>query len=123
VSLSERSPYLRLPHSPGAEQAYPCGIIRGGGGPELEIDDFCLPFNRAIFRSIRRLRQEGKPTNDVVLIADELRNPSSVHTAAKAFLRREWQPISLAQSSLKDAGLKVAGVNRDRDLLLTEACR
>jgi hypothetical protein len=64
----------RPPHSSDAERAYLGGIILGGEGPQLDADDFFLPFHRALYRSFQRLKQEGKPTNDLVLLA-ELLNP------------------------------------------------
>jgi hypothetical protein len=62
----------RLPHSPDAERAYLGGIILGGVAPELEASDFFLPFHQALYRSFQRLQRDGKPTNDLVLLAEFL---------------------------------------------------
>jgi replicative DNA helicase len=44
----------RPPHSSDAERAYLGGIILGGKGPQLDADDFFLPFHRALYRSFQR---------------------------------------------------------------------
>lgn len=62
----------RLPHSLDAERAYLGGIILGGDGPELETTDFFLPFHQALYRSFQRLKRDGKPTNDIVLLFELL---------------------------------------------------
>jgi len=62
----------RPPHSPDAERAYLGGIILGGDGPELEASDFFLPFHQALYRSFQRLKRDGKPTNDLVLLSELL---------------------------------------------------
>jgi hypothetical protein len=62
----------RLPHSPDAERAYLGGIILGGAGSELEDADFFLSFHQALHRSFQRLKREGKPTNDLVLLSEHL---------------------------------------------------
>lgn len=62
----------RLPHSPDAERAFLGGIILGGVGPELDGSDFCLPFHQALYRAFQRLKCDGKPTNDLVLLSDLL---------------------------------------------------
>jgi hypothetical protein len=67
----------RPPHSSHAERAYLGGIILGGKGPQLDADDFFLPFHRALYRSFQRLKREGKPTNDLVLLS-ELLNPTEL---------------------------------------------
>jgi hypothetical protein len=61
-----------LPHSPDAERAFLGGLIlAGGNGPELDPSDFYLPFNQNLYRGIRRLAQDGKPI-DLVLLVDLL---------------------------------------------------
>lgn len=62
----------RLPHSPEAERAYLGGTILGGDGPELDASDFFLPFHQALYRSFQRLKRDGKPTNDLVLLSELL---------------------------------------------------
>jgi hypothetical protein len=60
------------PHSPEAEMAYLGGMILGGTGPDLNVNDFFLPFHRALYKSFIRLKREGKPTNDLVLLSQHL---------------------------------------------------
>jgi len=62
----------RVPHSPDAERAYLGGIILGGDGPELEATDFFLPFHQSLYRILQRRKREGKPTDDLVLLAEDL---------------------------------------------------
>jgi hypothetical protein len=68
------------PHSPEAERAFLGGLILAGGvGPELQASDFHLPFHQSLYRSIRRLRQEEKPI-DLVLL-HELLSPGEIDSA------------------------------------------
>jgi hypothetical protein len=61
-----------LPHSPEAERALLGGIILGGDGPWLDASEFHLPFHQSLCQSLNRLRAEGKPTNDLVLLSESL---------------------------------------------------
>jgi len=61
-----------LPHSPEAERALLGGIILGGDGPWLDASDYHLPFHQSLCQSLNRLRAEGKPTNDLVLLSEAL---------------------------------------------------
>src|SRR6266566_933166 len=61
-----------LPHSPEAERALLGGIILGGDGPWLDASEFFLPFHQSLCQALTRLRAEGKPTNDLVLISEAL---------------------------------------------------
>jgi hypothetical protein len=61
-----------LPHSPEAERALLGGILLGGDGPWLDASDFHLPFHQSLCQSLNRLRAEGKPTNDLVLLNEAL---------------------------------------------------
>jgi hypothetical protein len=61
-----------LPHSPEAERALLGGILLGGDGPWLDASDFHLPFHQSLCQSLNRLRAEGKPTNDLVLLSEAL---------------------------------------------------
>ena len=61
-----------LPHSKEAERALLGGIILGGDGPWLDASDFFLPFHQSLCQALTRLRAEGKPTNDLVLISEAL---------------------------------------------------
>jgi hypothetical protein len=66
-----------LPHSGEAESALLCGIILGGDGPWLDASEFHLPFNQSLCQALTRLKREGKPTNDLVLLSDLL-SPSEL---------------------------------------------
>jgi hypothetical protein len=66
-----------LPHSPEAESALLGGIILGGDGPWLDASEFFLPFNQSLCQALTRLKCEGKPTNDLVLLSDLL-SPSEL---------------------------------------------
>ena len=43
-----------------------------GEGPKLEPNDFFLPFYQNLYRILLCRKQEGKPTDDVPLLAEEL---------------------------------------------------
>jgi hypothetical protein len=62
-----------LPHNPEAERALLGGIILGGDGPWLDAAEFFLPYHQSICQALIRLRAEGKPTNDLVLLSEALR--------------------------------------------------
>jgi AAA domain/DnaB-like helicase N terminal domain len=62
----------RLPHNADAERALLGGIILGGEAPWLDASEFFLPFHRSLYQSLLRLKEEGKPTNDLVLISEQL---------------------------------------------------
>jgi len=62
----------RLPHSLELERAYLGGLILGGEGFDLEVSDFFLPFHKALYAKLLQLRRDGKPTNDLALIAEAL---------------------------------------------------
>jgi len=66
-----------LPHSPEAERALLGGILLGGDGPWLDASDYFLPFHQSLCRALNRLRAEGKPTNDLVLV-NELLSPAEL---------------------------------------------
>jgi putative DNA primase/helicase len=66
-----------LPHSPEAERALLGGILLGGDGPWLDASDFFLPFHQSLSQALNRLRAEGKPTNDLVLV-NELLSPAEL---------------------------------------------
>jgi hypothetical protein len=66
----------RLPHSPEAERAFLGGIFLSSVADhqlDLTPGDFYLPYHQAIYRHLLRLRQEGKPTNDPVLLYESLK--------------------------------------------------
>src|SRR6266566_7713030 len=69
-----------LPHSKEAERALLGGIILGGDGPWLDASDFFLPFHQSLCQALTRLRAEGKPTNDLVLLHEAL-SPTEVENS------------------------------------------
>ena len=62
----------RLPHNSEAERALLGGIILGGKGPWLDSSEFFLPFHQSLCQALTRLKNERKPTNDLVMLADLL---------------------------------------------------
>ncbi len=48
------------------------GILLGGDGPWLDPGDYFLPFHQSLAQALLRLRKEGKPTNDIVLLSEIL---------------------------------------------------
>jgi DnaB-like helicase N terminal domain/AAA domain len=75
-----------LPHSPEVERAFLGGLIlSGGNGPDLDSTDFHLPFHQSLYRSIRRLKQEGKPV-DLVLLHDCLTPAEIEETGGMPFI-------------------------------------
>ncbi len=61
-----------LPHSPEAERALLGGILLGSDGPWLDASDYHLPFHQSLCQVLGRLRAEGRPTNDLVLVSEAL---------------------------------------------------
>src|ERR1700730_8334324 len=67
----------RMPHSPEAETAFLGAILLGNPSTaeemeRLEWTDFFLPFHQVVFRHLKRLRECGKPTNDLVILQESL---------------------------------------------------
>jgi hypothetical protein len=66
-----------LPYSKEAEIALLGAVLLDGAGSCEQMDrlnavDFFLPFHQIIFRALKRLQTEGKPTNDVVVLHEAL---------------------------------------------------
>jgi hypothetical protein len=78
LTASTQIPDLPLPHDPLAERALLGSIISGGEFPDVAATDFFLPFHAQLFRCLLRMKSQGKPTNDVVLIHDELLQSSEL---------------------------------------------
>ena len=62
----------RMPHSRDAERAILGSIILGSDRPGLEEGDFYFPFHQMLYRILRCRKEAGKPTSDLVLLAEEL---------------------------------------------------
>lgn len=75
-----------LPYSKEAEVAFLGAILLDTVGASdeikrLEATDFHLPFHQVIFRTLKKLKAEGKPTNDVVLLHDALKAAGELESA------------------------------------------
>lgn len=78
-----------LPHSREAETAFLGAVLLGSPSTfeemqGLECNDFFLPFNRLIYRHIKRLKNQGLPTNDIVLLVDSLNGTNELEAAGGA---------------------------------------
>jgi hypothetical protein len=78
-----------LPHSPEAERAILGAILLGTQNvvqamDSLQESDFFLPLHRVIFRHMKVLRDQGKPTNDNVLLYESLRGTEELEAAGGA---------------------------------------
>ena len=77
-----------LPYNREAEIAFLGAILLGSGGPTaielLESTDFFLPFHRVVHRHLKRLAEEGRPTNDLVLLCDALQATDELEAAGGA---------------------------------------
>jgi hypothetical protein len=52
----------------------------------LDWNDFHLPFHQVIFRTLKKLKAEGKPTNDLVVLHDHLRAAGEFEAAGGAYI-------------------------------------
>ena len=78
-----------LPHSREAEIAFLGTILLDRPGTDnemqdLECKDFFLPFHQVIYRHMKRLKGEGKPTNDIVLLVESLKSTDQLEAAGGA---------------------------------------
>jgi DnaB-like helicase N terminal domain/AAA domain len=78
-----------LPHSREAETAFLGAVLLGSPGTfeemqVLECSDFFLPFNRLIYRHMKRLKNQGMPTNDIVLLVESLNATNELDAAGRA---------------------------------------
>jgi len=72
-----------LPHSREAERAILGSIILGAEfPPDLDVGDFFLPFHQVLYQILQRRKLEGKPSNDLVLLANEL-GPEEIERIGK----------------------------------------
>ena len=75
-----------LPHSLEAERSILGATLLGGSRADDAIDDlqasdFLLPENQLVFRHMKMLREQGKPTNDCVLLCESLREMGNLEAA------------------------------------------
>lgn len=80
-----------LPHSREAEVAFLGAILLDSAGIAEEIEclesaDFFLPFHQVIFRTLKKLKAEGKPTNDLVVLHDALNATNEFEAAGGAYV-------------------------------------
>jgi len=66
-----------LPHSAEAERAILSAILLGGPASDdamssVEPSDFFLPQHQTVFRHMKRLREQGVPTDDYILLHESL---------------------------------------------------
>lgn len=78
-----------LPHSLESETAFLGAILLHSPGTEnemerLESKDFFLPFNRLIYQHMKRLKDAGMPTNDIVLLVESLKSTNELEAAGGA---------------------------------------
>jgi hypothetical protein len=78
-----------LPHNLDAERAIIGAILLAGPRTErveealrcVQCTDFFLPQHRVIFRHMKRLHQQNKPTNDIVLLYESLEATQELEAA------------------------------------------
>jgi hypothetical protein len=104
-----------LPHSKEAEVAFLGAVLLDSVGiseemERLEWTDFFLPFHQVIFRSLKRLKSEGKPTNDLVVLHDALQATKEFEAAAGAYI-----------STLSDGLPKVTNISHYAEIIKTRA--
>jgi hypothetical protein len=93
------------PHSPEAEAAILGGFLLETPGIEeaftLDAEDFFDLRNQVIFRALRDLYAEGKPTNDLPLLADRLRKTGKLDAAGIEFVSAVGDGIPKIQPNIK----------------------
>ena len=80
---------LPLPHSLDAERAIIGAILLAGAGTVkveealgcLQPTDFFLPQHRVMFRHMKRLHEQSKPTNDTVVLGESLSETNELEAA------------------------------------------
>jgi hypothetical protein len=80
-----------LPYSRDAEVAFLGAILLDSDGSSDEMDrlewtDFLLPFHQVIFRTLKHLKAEGKPINDLVVLHDALEAAGKLDAAGGAYI-------------------------------------
>lgn len=81
-SISEKP----LPHSLEAERAILGAIMLGGLGSDqaiaqVQVADFFLPEHKVMFRHLKALHEQGKPTDDPVLLHEALEASNDLESA------------------------------------------
>jgi archaellum biogenesis ATPase FlaH len=73
-----------LPHSSEAERAFLGAILLGAPASELDrldVIDFFIPCHRVICSHLKRLKDQGKPTDDSVLLYESLAGDDKIEEA------------------------------------------
>ncbi len=104
-----------LPHSKEAEVAFLGAILLDSKGvceemERLDSSDFFLPFHQVIFRALKKLKAAGKPTNDLVVLHDALRETNDLEAAGGAYI-----------STLVDGLPKIANIAHYAEIIKTRA--
>jgi DnaB-like helicase N terminal domain/AAA domain len=104
-----------LPHSKEAEVAFLGAILLDSVGSTEEMErldstDFFLPFHQVIFRALKRLKAEGKPTNDLVVLHDALRETNELEAAGGTYV-----------STLSDGLPKITNIPYYSEMIKTRA--
>jgi hypothetical protein len=87
IAVSQNSIDSPLPHSKESERAFLGAILLGAPSSELDrlhAIDFFITQHRVIFSHMRRLKEQGKPTDDAVLLYESLRGNDDIEKAGGA---------------------------------------
>jgi hypothetical protein len=108
-------PERSLPHSKEAEVAFLGAVLLDSFGiseemERLEWTDFFLPFHQVIFRALKRLKSEGKPTNDLVVLHDALQATKEFEAAGGAYI-----------STLSEGLPKITNISHYAEIIKTRA--
>ena len=104
-----------LPYNKEAEVAFLGAILLDSKGvcdemERLDSSDFFLPFHQVIFRALKKLKAAGKPTNDLVVLHDALRETNDLEAAGGAYI-----------STLVDGLPKVSNISHYAEIIKTRA--
>lgn len=104
-----------LPYSKEAEVAFLGAVLLASEGASewldrLDWNDFHLPFHQVIFRTLKKLKAEGKPTDDLVLLYDHLHAAGEFDAAGGAYI-----------ASLSDGLPKVSNLGHYAEIIHTKA--
>src|SRR5215469_788962 len=78
--------YPTLPHNKEAERAILGAILVASANTDaalqlLEPSDFFLPFHQVVFRHLKNLHSQGKPTSDLVLLHTSIEESNELENA------------------------------------------
>ncbi len=108
-------PEQSLPHSKDAEVAFLGAILLDSVGTSEEMEhlewvDFFLPFHQVIFRALKRLKADGKPTNDLVVLYDALQAANEFEAAGGTYV-----------ATLPDGLPKIANISHYAEIIKIKA--